>query len=181
MGEFSSMPLLFLCPSFTAILANIGRENYYKNVRNIRPGWLYSIVLSIQISDDDPQKILGNKHLSHLELRPSALSPTMSTIGIPIKLLHEAQGHIVTVELSNGDVYRGQLFSAGDDCNVQLLGVTMTARNGQVRPFEHIFIRGSHVLFFVVPEMLRLAPLFKNGRGLRRGGEVKVSGRGMRN
>jgi hypothetical protein len=33
----------------------------------------------------------------------------MSTIGIPIKLLHEAQGHIVTVELTNGQVYRGKL------------------------------------------------------------------------
>jgi hypothetical protein len=33
----------------------------------------------------------------------------MSTIGIPIKLLHESQGHIVTVELTNGQVYRGKL------------------------------------------------------------------------
>jgi hypothetical protein len=34
----------------------------------------------------------------------------MSTIGIPIKLLHESQGHIVTIELTNGQVYRGKLF-----------------------------------------------------------------------
>jgi hypothetical protein len=33
----------------------------------------------------------------------------MSTIGIPIKLLHESQGHVVTVELTNGQVYRGKL------------------------------------------------------------------------
>ena len=33
----------------------------------------------------------------------------MSIIGIPIKLLHESQGHIVTVELTNGQVYRGKL------------------------------------------------------------------------
>jgi len=105
----------------------------------------------------------------------------MSIIGIPIKLLHEAQGHIITVELSNGEVYRGKLLSAEDDCNVQLLGVTMTARNGQVRRFEHIFIRGSHVRFFVIPDMLRLAPLFKNARGLKGSGDVKVAGRGMRN
>lgn len=101
----------------------------------------------------------------------------MSTIGIPLKLLHEAQGHIVTVELSNGEVYRGKLLSAEDDCNVQLLGVTMTARNRQVRKFEHIFIRGSHVRFFVVPDMLRLAPLFKTMRGLRGTAEMKVSRR----
>ncbi|CAG8552187.1 14200_t:CDS:2 [Racocetra fulgida] len=31
------------------------------------------------------------------------------SIGVPIKLLHEAQGHIVTLELNNGTVYRGKL------------------------------------------------------------------------
>ena len=32
-----------------------------------------------------------------------------STIGIPIKLLNEAQGHIVTLELDLGTTYRGKL------------------------------------------------------------------------
>jgi len=103
----------------------------------------------------------------------------MCTIGIPIKLLHEAQGHIVTVELSNGEIYRGKPLSAKDECNVQLLGVTMTARNGQVRKFENIFIRESHVRFFVAPDMLRMAPLFKAVRGIT--AEMKASGRRKRN
>ena len=33
----------------------------------------------------------------------------MSGIGIPCKLMHEAEGHIVTVELKNGETYRGKL------------------------------------------------------------------------
>jgi small nuclear ribonucleoprotein (snRNP)-like protein len=32
-----------------------------------------------------------------------------STIGIPIKLLNEAQGHIVTLEITSGTTYRGKL------------------------------------------------------------------------
>lgn len=32
-----------------------------------------------------------------------------STIGIPIKLLNEAQGHIITLELDSGTTYRGKL------------------------------------------------------------------------
>lgn len=32
------------------------------------------------------------------------------SIGIPIKLLHEAQGHIITLELKTGQLYRGKLF-----------------------------------------------------------------------
>ena len=30
------------------------------------------------------------------------------SIGVPIKLLHEAEGHIVTVETTTGEVYRGK-------------------------------------------------------------------------
>lgn len=30
-------------------------------------------------------------------------------LGIPIKLLHESLGHIITVELKTGQLYRGKL------------------------------------------------------------------------
>lgn len=30
-------------------------------------------------------------------------------LGIPVKLLHESLGHIVTVELKTGQLYRGKL------------------------------------------------------------------------
>jgi small nuclear ribonucleoprotein D3 len=33
-----------------------------------------------------------------------------STIGIPTKLLQESLGHVITVELKTGQVYRGKLF-----------------------------------------------------------------------
>jgi hypothetical protein len=32
-----------------------------------------------------------------------------STLGVPVKLLHEALGHIITVELKTGQLYRGKL------------------------------------------------------------------------
>lgn len=34
----------------------------------------------------------------------------MANLGIPTKLLHESLGHIVSVELKTGAVYRGKLF-----------------------------------------------------------------------
>jgi hypothetical protein len=37
-----------------------------------------------------------------------------STIGIPIKLLNEAQGHIVTLEITSGQTYRGKLLEGWD-------------------------------------------------------------------
>lgn len=101
----------------------------------------------------------------------------MTSIGIPIKLLHESQGHIVTIELTNGQVYRGKLVEAEDNCNAQLKDVTMTARDGRVSHLENVYIRGSHVRFFVVPEMLRNAPMFRNNRALRARGAGRARGR----
>jgi hypothetical protein len=48
-------------------------------------------------------------HHHHFSFPPNSAQIMSSTIGIPIKLLHEAQGHVVTVELTNGQVYRGKL------------------------------------------------------------------------
>lgn len=51
--------------------------------------------------------------------------------------------------------------------NVQLKDITVTARDGRVSHLEQVYIRGSHVRFFIVPDMLRyvstsfhLLPLF---------------------
>ncbi|CDO57210.1 similar to Saccharomyces cerevisiae YLR147C SMD3 Core Sm protein Sm D3 [Geotrichum candidum] len=85
----------------------------------------------------------------------------MSTVGVPIKLLNEAQGHVVTLELSSGQTYRGKLLEAEDNMNVQLRDVTVTARDGKVTHLEQVYVRGSHVKLFIIPDMLRHAPMFR--------------------
>ncbi|OLL26675.1 Small nuclear ribonucleoprotein Sm D3 [Neolecta irregularis DAH-3] len=86
----------------------------------------------------------------------------MACLGIPIKLLHETQGHVVTLELNNGSTYRGKLFEAEDNMNVQLRDITATARDGRVSHLDQVYIRGSYVRFFIVPDMLKNAPMFKS-------------------
>jgi len=34
----------------------------------------------------------------------------MANLGTPIRLLHESLGHVVTLELKTGQVYRGKLY-----------------------------------------------------------------------
>jgi len=43
--------------------------------------------------------------------------------------------------------------------NVQLKDITVTARDGRVSHLDQVYIRGSHVRFFIVPDMLRYAHL----------------------
>jgi small nuclear ribonucleoprotein (snRNP)-like protein len=82
--------------------------------------------------------------------------PQMSSIGIPVKLLHESSGHIVTLELKTGATYRGKLLDAEDNMNIQLKDITVTARDGRVSQLDQVYIRGSQVRFFIVPDMLKV-------------------------
>lgn len=95
-------------------------------------------------------------------------------IGVPIKILHEAHGLHVTVELQTGQLYRGRLVSIEDNMNVQLKEVTMTSRDGQQTAMDHVFLRGSQVRFFVLPDNLRHCPEIKSF-----GKEKKGKGMGM--
>jgi small nuclear ribonucleoprotein D3 len=59
--------------------------------------------------------------------------------------------------------------------NVQLVDVQNTSREGRVSHLERVYVRGSHIRYFIVPDMLRNAPMFKQrdkkgrGVGLARG------------
>jgi len=90
-----------------------------------------------------------------------AASSSSSSSSACVKLLHEAEGHPVTVELRNGELYRGHLASVEDSMNCQLTGVVHTGRDGKVTKLEHVYIRGSQLRFLVLPELLKNAPIFK--------------------
>ncbi|WZZ10867.1 hypothetical protein YC2023_096788 [Brassica napus] len=83
------------------------------------------------------------------------------SLGIPVKLLHEASCHIVTVELKSEELYRGSMIECEDNWNCQLEDITFTAKDGKVSQLEHVFIRGSKVRFMVIPDILKHAPMFK--------------------
>jgi len=82
-------------------------------------------------------------------------------IGVPVKLLHESEGHIVTIEMINGEVFRGLMVDAEDNMNCQMQNVTVTARDGSVSKMEHVYVRGSKIRFLILPDMMKNAPMFK--------------------
>ena len=98
------------------------------------------------------------------------------SIGVPIKVLHEAEGHTVTCETTTGEVYRGKLVEAEDNMNCQMANITCTYRDGRVAQLENVYIRGSKIRFMILPDMLKNAPMFKRVQG--RGGGGGGAGRG---
>jgi small nuclear ribonucleoprotein D3 len=99
------------------------------------------------------------------------------SIGVPIKVLHEAEGHTVTVETLLGEVYRGKLLEAEDNMNVQMESCSVTLRNGQTTRLENVFIRGSKIRFLILPDMLKNAPMFANMTAGNRGRGSAGSGK----
>ncbi|KIY71870.1 Sm-like ribonucleo protein [Cylindrobasidium torrendii FP15055 ss-10] len=98
-----------------------------------------------------------------------------SGLGVPVKLLHESLGHIITVELKTGQLYRGKLAEAEDNLNISLKEITVTARDGRVSQLDQVYIRGSMVRFFIVPDMLQNAPM----QVFKRVGPNAMRGRGI--
>ncbi|XBI34558.1 hypothetical protein VPH35_120347 [Triticum aestivum] len=108
---------------------------------------------------------------------------TSRSPGILVKLLHEAAGHVVTVELKTGEVYRGSMIECEYNWNCQIENITFTA---EVSQLEHMFIRGSKVRFMIIPDMLKNAsiilmltvffPLVRLGQGVghRRGRAIAM-------
>ena len=76
--------------------------------------------------------------------------------------------------------------AAEDNMNVQMVDVQNTSREGRVSHLERVYVRGSHIRYFIVPDMLRNAPMFrqrdKKGRGvgLARGRATVSRARGQK-
>ena len=95
----------------------------------------------------------------------------MSQFGVPVTLLHEADGFEVTIELKTGEIYQGTLDGSEDTMNCQLSNVTYTDENGTVSHIDSVYIRGSNILFVVIPDMFANSPMFLDKRTVKGTGD----------
>ena len=83
-------------------------------------------------------------------------------VGIPIVLLHDAEGGVVTVETKRGELIRGLLFEAEDQMNLYIKNAIVTDPTGKVkRKVDQLYLRGPEIVFIVIPNMLVHAPMFQ--------------------
>ena len=82
-------------------------------------------------------------------------------VGIPIVVLHDAEGAVVEVETKNGELIRGLLFEAEDQMNLYVKNCVITdGKSGAKRKSNQVYIRGCEIVFIVLPDMLKHAPMF---------------------
>lgn len=82
-------------------------------------------------------------------------------ITVPVKLLHEARGHTVSIELTNGISYRGKLSDVEDNMNLQLKDVVIIGKDGATKNAAQVYIRGSQIQFISIPDILQHAPVLE--------------------
>ena len=51
----------------------------------------------------------------------------------------------MTIELKNGEIYRGHLDESEETMNCLVTDVVVTARDGRVTKLENVYIRGSQI------------------------------------
>jgi small nuclear ribonucleoprotein D3 len=82
-------------------------------------------------------------------------------VGIPIVLLHDAEGAVVEVETKAGLLIRGLLFEAEDQMNLYLKNCVVTGVDGVKRKTPQLYLRGCEIVFICLPDMLQHAPMFQ--------------------
>lgn len=98
-------------------------------------------------------------------------------IGIPIVLLHEGEGLILTVETRAGWTYRGYCDVTKDNFNMKLVQVLATDDQGRQYHMAQVCLRGSMIRYVIFPDILRYSPMFKRVE-LRKKGVVVAGGLG---
>jgi len=81
-------------------------------------------------------------------------------VGIPIVVLHDAEGAVIEVETKKGELIRGLLFEAEDMMNLYIKNAVVVDPNGVKRKTNQVYLRGCEIVFIVLPDMLKHAPMF---------------------
>lgn len=83
-------------------------------------------------------------------------------VGIPIVVLHDAEGAVIEVETKKGELIRGLLFEAEDQMNLYVKNAVIVNQTTNVkRKSPQVYIRGCEIVLVVLPSMLKHAPMFR--------------------
>ena len=85
------------------------------------------------------------------------------SLTIPVRVLTDAVESVITVEMKSGELYRGKLLDVEGSMNCYLESVTKTERDGKVTTLVQVFLRGSHIRLFILPELLKHSRVLKGG------------------
>ncbi|EPY35278.1 small nuclear ribonucleoprotein D3 [Strigomonas culicis] len=104
----------------------------------------------------------------------------MSQTSVPLKVLFDAIDTTVSLEVANGEVYTGALAEVQETMNITLKKATKISLSGKESHYETVFIRGSNVVFFQLPDALQCSPaLVAAGKAVAKALDSRGDGKGF--
>ncbi|ABA27361.1 spliceosomal snRNA-associated Sm core protein required for pre-mRNA splicing (nucleomorph) [Bigelowiella natans] len=88
------------------------------------------------------------------------MSSTSKNVGIPLKLIHQAEKHQISVKLKDGKLLIGELMNSEDNWNLCLKKVIIKEKENKSSKSMLYFVRGNQITFIIIPEILKYSPLF---------------------
>lgn len=100
-------------------------------------------------------------------------------VGIPIVVLHDCEGAVIEIETKAGELIRGLLFEAEDQMNLYIKNAVIRDVNGIKRKSPQVYVRGTEIVFIILPDMLKHAPMFNRIKHWRKHGGAPPEGVGQ--
>lgn len=81
-----------------------------------------------------------------------------------LEVLKESRPFLICVETKGNVTFRGNLTFIEDNMNCILENVISIGSSGKISKFKSIFLRGSNIRIFILPDILRDTPSIENSK-----------------
>jgi len=99
------------------------------------------------------------------------MSDARSSIGVPIKLIHESDKHNVSILMRNSDFIRGELYSSEDNWNICIKDAVILSKFRVLRK-SFLFVKGNQIKYISLPEILKNSPMFKSSSPINKNSKL---------
>jgi len=79
-----------------------------------------------------------------------------------IKILNDSRPFLISIETKGNKIFRGNLTSIEENMNCTLENTILIDQNGKISKFKSVFLRGSNIKIFIVPDIFKNIPSIQN-------------------
>ena len=79
-----------------------------------------------------------------------------------LKILKDSKPFLISIETKGNKTFRGNLIFVEENMNCILENTILIDPNGKISKFKSVFLRGSNIKIFIIPDSLESVPYIEN-------------------
>lgn len=79
-----------------------------------------------------------------------------------LKILKDSKPYLISIETKGNKIFRGNLIFIEENMNCMLENTISIDSTGKISKFRSIFLRGSNIKLFIIPDTLKDVPFIEN-------------------